>query len=246
MTVKSRARHIVALAYGAYAWSVFVLVILFFGSAITLLNRPRSGRRIARFGARLMFLLARMPISARGLGKLPAQPHLLLVNHSSFLDGLALAALLAACPGYAFAVRQEFDSQRFLCPLLRSLDTLVLNRYDKKHSGPSNIDLMTAALQRGDNLLVFPEGGFSREPGLKRFHSGAFVAAAKANVPLVVAGLVGARTALAPGTWLPRRVAITLEIGPVFRLEGRNQTAISQVEKASRAAMAALSKQPLL
>lgn len=238
--VAVHVRQIGAWAYGCYAWSVFALIMLCFGVPVLLLRRPSQGRPVARFGARLLFWLAAVPLSVKGLDRLPHRSHVLVVNHTSFLDGLVLTALLPARPGYAFTVRQEFEIQRLLCPLLKGLGAVVLGHSRAGH-GASNADLMTAALRRGKNLVIFPEGGFSPEPGLKPFHSGAFVAAANANAPVAVAGLRGTRSALRPRTWLPRRVGITLEIGPVLTPSGNDQDAIAQLSATARRVMAPLS-----
>jgi 1-acyl-sn-glycerol-3-phosphate acyltransferase len=96
---------------------------------------------------------------------------------------------------------------------------------------------MTKALLQGKNLVVFPEGGFSPDPALKPLHQGAFVAAATANVPIVVAELQGAREALPPRAWLPRRVGMRLHIGPIFATGGTSQAAVMQLREAARAAM---------
>jgi 1-acyl-sn-glycerol-3-phosphate acyltransferase len=200
--------------YGCYAWLVFALILLLFGSLVALLRRPRHGRPIARAGMRTLFHLTGLPLSSRGTERLPSTPHILLVNHTSFLDGLALTALLPARPGYAFVVRQQYASQRLLCPLLRRLGTIVLRR-PHIHTA-ANVRRLRAALRCGTNLIVFPEGRFVPEAGLKSFHSGAFVAAVAENAPIVVAGLRGTRQALRLGTWLPHRVPIDLEIGPVL------------------------------
>lgn len=231
-----RLRGISAWIYGCYAWIIFTLIVLFFGGLAILLRKPSKGRRIACFGTRLLCRVAAMPLSAKGLDNLPSRPHILLVNHTSFLDGIVLTALLPASPGYAFVVRQQFSSQRLLCPLLRSLGTVVLHRFGAPHHR-SDIDRLVAALRRGSNLVVFPEGAVSGEPGLKPFHSGAFVAAAKANAPVVVAGLRGARMALRLGSWLPQRAGIALEIGPVLNPHGTDPESLAQLEAAARSAM---------
>lgn len=211
----SRLRRFAAWSYACYAWLVFALVLLSIGTLVILLQSARHGRPVARLGMRLLFRLAAMPVSAHGVERLPHTPHILLVNHTSFMDGLALTALLPARPGYAFVVRQQYPSQSLLYPLLRGLGTVVLD-HDHHHAA-KNVDLLRAALRHGKNLIVFPEGGFAPETGLKSFHSGAFIAAVAENAPIVVAGLRGTRKALWPGTWLPCRTAIELEVGPVFQ-----------------------------
>jgi 1-acyl-sn-glycerol-3-phosphate acyltransferase len=211
----NRIRRLAAWGYGCYAWLVFGLILLVFGSLIALSGRPAFARPIARIGARIIFFLADVPLSVHGLNRLPGQPHILLVNHTSFLDGLVLTALLSPHPGYAFTVRQQYRSQALLWPLLKALGTIVFKHEESQHH-TSNLALLAAALKRGENLIVFPEGGITMQAGLKPFHSGAFIVAAAEKTPIAIAGLHGAREALRLGTWLPRRAAITLEIGSVL------------------------------
>lgn len=235
----NRARQLGAWIYGCYAWLVFSLILLSFGGLATVMQQPRSGRRVAHLGTRILFRLAGMPISVKGLERLPAVPHLLLVNHTSFLDALILTALLPPRPGYAFVARQQYSSQALFWPLLRALGTVILVRSGKQHER-SNVDLMRATLRRGENLVVFPEGGFVRDPGLKSFHSGAFVAAANAGVPIVVAGLRGAREALPLGRWMVRRAPLALEIGPLFKLDDDDPDTLLKTKRAAWCAMVPL------
>ncbi|MDB5855848.1 MAG: 1-acyl-sn-glycerol-3-phosphate acyltransferase [Herminiimonas sp.] len=228
--ISIRARRACAMLYGLYAWFLFVPVFLLAGALIMLLRRLTSRRSVARSACRLLFRGAGMPLHATGLDTLPPGTHVLLVNHSSFLDALVLLALLPSNPGYAFVVRQQFDSQRLLCPLLRALGTLVLG---PPGSGRGT-KAMRLALRHGTRLLVFPEGGFRPEPGLRPFHSGAFVAVSQLNVPIATAGLRGVRRALPSRSWLPRRTAIDLEIGPVLRPAPIDGGLLGQVAQARR------------
>lgn len=222
--------------YGCYVWMLFGVTILLFGGVALVLRTPVRTRPVARHAARLLFRLARMPLSVRGLEYLPDRPHMLLVNHTSFLDGIVLTALLPAGPGYAFAVRQQYRSQALLWPLLKALGTIVLTHAAPQHRS-ANIARLAAHLRNGQNLILFPEGGVRPEPGLQPFHSGAFVAAAASGAPIVVAGLHGARDALRLGTWLPRRSALHLEIGPALAPTGNDPVALLRVNQAARDAM---------
>lgn len=229
-------RRILEWCYGAYAWLVFAIVLLLAGSIIAMLRRPRYSRPLARGAARTIFLLAGIRISAQGLGRLPHEPHILLVNHTSFLDAIVLVALLPARPGYAFVARQQYRSQAVLCPLLRAIGTIVLQDADSLHRS-SNVSLLRIALRRRDNLIVFPEGRFTPEEGLGHFHTGAFVAAASEKVPLVIAGLHGARTVFRLGNWLPRHAAIELKIGAVLIPQGKDEDSLSRLSEAAYEAM---------
>ena len=219
MPAADKTRHVAGWLYSAYAWSLVALLLPLFGALVIAVRRPALARPVARRGARLLLRLAGMPATVRGLERLPGVPHILLVNHSSFIDGIALTALLPARPGYAFVVRQQFPVQRLLCPLLRALGTVVLMPASAgSHAG--NATLLAQALRRRGNLVIFPEAGFVPEPGLRRFHSGAFVAAKRAEAPVVPAGLRGARQALRPREWVLRCTAVDLEIGKALATQG--------------------------
>jgi 1-acyl-sn-glycerol-3-phosphate acyltransferase len=66
--------------------------------------------------------------------------------------------------------------------------------------------------EQGHALVFFPEGTFFREPGLRRFHAGAFVAAMRGDVPIVPTVIHGARRLLPSGTLLTRRGVVRVEI----------------------------------
>lgn len=233
-------RRILSWLYGCYAWLVFAALVLPFGLLIMLPQRPSAGRRIARIGARLLFRIAGVPISATGLDRLPREPHVLLVNHASYLDAIVLTALLPAAPGYAFAAKREFAAQPLMRRLLSGLGSLFIERREVRQ-GMEDVRAIAAALRRGENVVVFPEGRFDREAGLRGFHTGAFAAAAEASAPIVVSGLRGTRIALRSETWWPRRAAIEFEIGQTLAPPQRDWTDTVRIAAAARAAMAVLS-----
>ncbi|MGE5650431.1 MAG: AMP-binding protein [Bacillota bacterium] len=233
------ARRIAAWAYGVYAWAILAALALPCGGMVILLQQPALGRRVARCGARLLFRLTGTPLSAKGIDCLPRQPHVLLVNHASYLDAIALTALLPAVPGYTYAAKREFAEQPAMRNLLTGLGALFVERFDARR-GAKDVERMAAALQRGESIVVFPEGTFSREAGLMPFHSGAFIAAARAAAPVVVSGLRGTRAALRAGTWRPHRFPIEFEVGQAFTPSGPDWSATVQLSIAARAAMSTL------
>lgn len=215
--MRQPGKDIPARAYGMYCWVTAIVVLLVFGLLVTAWpGSIAQRRRIARAGARILFMLAGMPVEVSGVGHLPRGTHILLANHTSFLDALVLTAALPPSPGYAFVARQEYRSQALLWPLLRAVGTVVLHE-NSDHSAPPNLKILSQALRRGDNLVIFPEGGIKREPGVQAFHSGAFIAAAQAGIPVAVAGISGARQALPLKKWRPSRACIAVRIGSIFR-----------------------------
>jgi 1-acyl-sn-glycerol-3-phosphate acyltransferase len=238
----ARARVTLALrvagawAFGAYAWTVLAVLAASAGVLIAVLQRPPLGRRIAHAAARTLLRLTGMPARAHGLERLPSQPHVLLVNHASYLDTILLTALLPPAPGYAFAAKQELRRHGPVRALLTGLGALFVERADARRSA-ADVAAMAAVLARGDNLLVFPEGTFDRAAGLRAFHLGGFLAAAQAGCPLVVAGLRGTRAALRDGSWLPRRSAVELEVGGALHPAGTAWSDAARVSAAARTAM---------
>ena len=88
--------------------------------------------------------------------------------------------------------------------LMRRFGTRFVERFDAREAIEDARELSEAA-RRGESLVFFPEGTFTRAPGLRAFHMGAFVAAAQGGRPVVPVALRGTRSVLRDGSWLPRR-----------------------------------------
>ena len=70
-----------------------------------------------------------------------------------------------------------------------------------------------AALERGDVVGVFPEGGISRDGAPYLGQAGAVSLVLSTRVPVVAAGISGAREAHGFDTGFPRRGPITVRFG---------------------------------
>ena len=76
----------------------------------------------------------------------------------------------------------------------------------------ADAERLADVVRRGRSLAVFPEGTFVARPGLLPFHLGAFMAAARAGVPVLPVVIRGHRELLPAGRWWPRRAALAVEI----------------------------------
>jgi 1-acyl-sn-glycerol-3-phosphate acyltransferase len=81
---------------------------------------------------------------------------------------------------------------------------------------------VVTATRNGETMLVFPEGTFTRMPGLLEFRMGAFVAAAESGLPVVPVTLRGTRSILRDGQWLPGRAPIHVEFSQPLHPDGDN------------------------
>jgi len=209
--LKRRLRAFREGGYAAYAWSLALLMAPPVWLATALTRRPVQAWWINRRAARLFLRLSGMSLVVRGLDNLPRDtPFVMVVNHSSYLDGVAL---LAALPGpYGFVAKRELLNRLVPRVLLRRLGCEFVERFAIRESVQDAQRIVQAA-QAGRTLVFFPEGTFTAAPGLLPFHLGAFVAAVRANLQVVPVAVHGTREILRAHHWLPRPGAIGMRIG---------------------------------
>src|SRR5205814_2367389 len=95
----------------------------------------------------------------------------------------------------------------------------------------------------GHSLVFFPEGTFTRTPGLLTFHTGAFATALRAGCPVVPAVVRGTRRALPPNRGLPLPGPLELQfLAPLARLP---DTAAELRDRARAAILEALGEPDL-
>jgi 1-acyl-sn-glycerol-3-phosphate acyltransferase len=196
------------VAYGCYAWTALVAVVLPLSAVLALTPGLGRRRRAARAGARLFFCLIGSPVRVEG--RMPAGGACVVVaNHSSYLDGLILTAALP--PTFTFLIKHEMSFMPLAGFILKRLGSRFVDRADARHRHQTARQLVAAALN-GDALALFPEGTFDAAAGLKPFQAGAFGAAWRARVPVVPAVVAGARQKLPSGALLPAPGALSVKI----------------------------------
>ena len=205
-------RSVAATAYGLYAWLVFGLLALPTWAITAFARKPAVGRVTVHLATRLFLHLIGMRVPRVSASRVPGKPHVLACNHASYLDSVVLYAILPPQARYVFVAKRELDNHWFTRLFLRGLGTLFVERFSARQ-GAEDAQAMVAALQGGQSLVVFPEGTFSREAGLRHFRMGAFVAAVGSGLPIATAGLRGMRAVLRDKTRLPRHGKIEFELG---------------------------------
>ena len=231
-------------------WAVAALALLappvWLGVALS--RRPESAWRQLHGATRLWLALAgiRLEVIDQS-GLAPSGARLLVVNHASYLDGLVLLAALPA-PGWRFVAKRELVGNFWTRVFLHKLGCEFVERFDLQQ-GLADADRIASAAQRGERLAVFPEGTFTRAPGLRPFHMGAFVAAARAGIGLQPVALAGTRDRLRDGHWLPRRGSVRVTICPAIGpgpLPGSEWERALALRDAARAAILAGCGEPEL
>jgi len=204
-------RRLFEILYGLYALSAFLVLGLIAFLLITLV--PGLGtsvrRGIAHVTARSFFFCAGIPVRLHQGQQLPAGPCVVVANHASYLDGIVLKGAL---PGrFSFVIAKEFSGLPFVGLLLRRIGSEFVDRFNR-HTGAMDARRLMKAADSGQALVLFPEGTFTAQPGLGKFHTGAFVIAARAALPVVPIVIKGTRNILPSGQFLPRPGRIEIQV----------------------------------
>ena len=217
--------------YGAYAWLVLGLFSLPAALAVSVLPSLKARWRAVHAIAYGAAKLAGLKLTRAGLEQLPQRPFVAACNHASYLDAIVLVAALPE--RVCFVAKQELANNPVLRCLLRRLGVLFVERFDARQGAQASEQIIQA-LARGVSMLFFPEGTFTRAPGLLPFRSGAFVAAAHAGAPIVPLILQGSRDILRADTWWPRRGRLHLQIEAPINPSGHEWSDIVRLREQTR------------
>lgn len=233
-SLKRALLGLLEIAYGLYAAAAF-LVCGLLAFALVLLPLPVAARRqMAHFAAQAFFRLAGLPVRVLDTGHLPAGPCVVVANHASYLDGVVLKAVLPA--RFSFVIKKEVSRVPLAGLVLRRIGSEFVDRFNR-HAGGLDARRLFKAAETGQALAFFPEGTFLAQPGLGKFHTGAFAIAARAELPIVPIAIRGTRHILPSGRFLPRWGRIHVQVLPALApLPGLEPTAaIAQTRDQSRA-----------
>jgi 1-acyl-sn-glycerol-3-phosphate acyltransferase len=168
-------------------------------------------RTVGCYCARAWLFVAGVRIDYVGSELLPTAPAIIVANHSSYIDGVLLKAVLPA--RFAFVIKKEMVRVPLAGLLLRRLGAEFVDRFNR-HTGAMDARRLMRAASGGGSLVFFPEGTFTGRPGLSRFHGGAFTIAARARVAVVPLAIRGARQVLRGDSIWPRPGRVEIEILP--------------------------------
>lgn len=154
--------------------------------------------------------------AVKGREHLPReQPFVLVANHSSHLDAIALLSALplrSIQKTYPAAAKDYF----FTTMPKVAFSAIVVNAmpFDRKENPRESIDLCRELLETPRHaLILFPEGTRSTTGELAPFKPGIGFLIAGTTIPVVPCYLEGAYRAWPKGAWIPRPRKLTLRIG---------------------------------
>lgn len=190
----------------------------------------------AAFSALLLRPFVTLFIGLRVYGRehLPERgPFILVANHSSHLDTAALLSLfpISRLKGIRpCAAADYFERTPIIAVLSRTLFNVLPIRRTGGAGGDHPIRLMREALERGESLLLFPEGTRGRGPGMAPFKPGvAHLAEQLPHVPIVPAYLTNMGRALPKGEFLPVPLFCEVRIGAPMHPRGSREEILDVV-----------------
>ncbi|HKU39850.1 MAG TPA: AMP-binding protein, partial [Polyangiales bacterium] len=231
-----RASHtLLVWCFSAWAYLCFAALAPVAWLAVMLAWTPRARWWAVHRLARALCVLTGTELTVESDAGSLAQAGVIVANHSSYLDAFALAAALPL--PVRFVAKLELRSS---WPLHAALDRLGVHYVDRTQLAASLDDARRVTLHAHAGaapLLFFPEGTFTREPGLRAFHMGAFDTAAKSGLALVPLVVEGTRSMLRDGSWLVRPAALRVRVGPLLRAGGSDFSAALALRDAARSWM---------
>jgi long-chain acyl-CoA synthetase len=173
---------------------------------------PRSGllHRAIVYGSRAAVRLC-FRTRARGQERLPNGPCILAPNHQSFFDGLFVTAHMRprTVLRTLFYAKAKHVDRRWLRYVAERSNVVVANA---DVGFRRSLQTLAAALRRGQNVMIFPEGTRSADGALGAFKESYAILARELGVPVVPVVIDGAHRALPTGHLLPRllrKVSVT-------------------------------------
>jgi fatty-acyl-CoA synthase len=216
------------LAYGAV---VVTTVMVTLWVAMLFARRPRGAIALQSAASRLMLACLGCRFVVHG----PWPPRdggarLFVANHTSYLDiPLMLAAMNR---DFCFVTKRELLDWPLISLITRAGAHIPVAR-DRAESRGAVVARIIKTLRAGRSVLVFPEGTFSHDAGLRPFHAGAFRAALTAGVPVVPVALSGVARVWSPHARAPRPGVVEVWVGDALETSEGDEGARTEALRAS-------------
>jgi len=208
------------------SYFIFVpLIYLYTGvmGTLSLLSSffDRDGRMQHWFActwSRMILKTSGIHVNAEGLEHIdPVQPAVYAANHLSALD---IPVLYASLPTqFRILAKRELFRYPFMGWHLTRSGQIPIDHGDARAS-LRGLNRASDSLRKGMPLVIFPEGGRSRDGRLQNFMGGAFYMAIKAQAPVVPVVLVGTYEHLPMNSFHLRPGPIQMIVGEPIQTTG--------------------------
>jgi 1-acyl-sn-glycerol-3-phosphate acyltransferase len=140
---------------------------------------------------------------------------LFVANHTTYLDIPLMLAVMNR--DFCFVTKRELLDWPIISLITRAGAHIPVAR-ERVESRGAVVARIIKTLRAGRSVLVFPEGTFSHDDGLRPFQPGAFRAALTAGVPVVPVALNGVARVWSPHERAPRPGVIDVWVGEALTI----------------------------
>src|SRR5215471_529278 len=181
----------------------------------------------ARIWARMILGTCGIKLHVSGLEHLvDGTAYVFCCNHQSHMD---IPIALTALPfQFRFTPKKQLFRYPFLGWHLRRSGHVPIDR-ENPHAAVKSLREAANVIRRGTSVVIFPEGGTSRDGSIKPFKRGGFMLAAESGAAVVPVTIRGSRRVLVPKTYHVRSGAVEVIVGEPISSQG-----VSTSELASR------------
>ena len=185
----------------------------------------RMQQACAWFWARLILWTSGIRLRVTGLQNIQAgTPYVLCVNHQSHMD---IPIILAALPfQFRFTPKKELFRYPFLGWHLRRSGHVPIDR-ENVHAAIKSLHHAADMIRLGNPVVIFPEGGTSRDGSIKPFKRGGFMLAAESGAAVVPVTIRGSREVLVPKTYHVRGGTVEVVVGEPIPSQGVSSTELA-------------------
>ena len=208
-------RFIVNLIYCCWSYLAFIIVIIPGYLLVTLSPKLSYRQAFCKMTAQALLLLMGQKITNASDNLIPRNA-LILINHTSYIDAVIMRASLPK--DTSFLIKDEVNTVPLVGLFLRRIDSIFVKRKSRSSRADSLLAIRTK-LKTGGRVALFPEGTFSKNPGIKKFHLSSISVAHEEKVPIVSMAISGARKMLTSGSWFLKYSRLSLTFDQLIRPE---------------------------
>ncbi len=152
-------------------------------------------------------------VSYEGRENVPkVEPFILAPAHRSFLDFALVSGVTRR--RLCYMAKDTIWKYPFFNRFLYALGAFPVHREGTDREA---LRRCMAVLERGEPLVLFPEGTRRSGPVIQELHEGAAYLACRTGVPIVPVGIGGSERAMKKGQRVPRPVKVHIIVGPPIR-----------------------------